>query len=560
MADTATQTTPTTETPTVDASSTTTSAGKETTPASQAAVAHTPGGLPVLPLAVTAGNTTIGALSAAALAGGPLTAAAVAGTAAVVGALAVGAAHRKNDRKTPGSGGRSGTGSAGTGSMQRGGAGSRRGGGAGVGSSSLTRRGSGGGGARSGGGRSGLLHKSSSAAGGIPRQPRTGPAAGARSGPSLTKPSAGGSSAGSRSHRTSPSAGAGGRRSGGLSPRQALAGAGARANEVKALRKARQDSAPSRSERRRQDRADRRQAADARRADRAARRQARTENRGQGRAGRALSTASERMRQARTNAREKARAGWERRAEERRGRIAYARQRAAARMRLHRALFTSRLRYWGRCALAAIVAAPVGVLGLLTSPIGRKLGWSWLIHPGRRLYRLLADKALADRLDRDAAIYEHSATETDEDEALLAKVPRAPRNHTTASNTGDDMARSRRGPGFLFDEAASEMEDAAKKYDPDGMMHVLATIEGMPDALESIANTFAILAEKSDAEFPVEKEVGEALEEVYKHLRHAMDAAEDVGKVFHVVHEQDIKRHNDPRHGEAMWDTTNNDD
>lgn len=224
---------------------------------------------------------------------------------------------------------------------------------------------------------------------------------------------------------------------------------------------------------------------------------------------------------------------------------------------MRRALFRSRMRYWGRCLLAGSIAAPVGLLGLLTTPLGRKLRMSWLMHPGRRLYRLLAGRALAERQARDAEI--RNQPDSDEDEALLAKVPRAPRNHQTGSSTGDDMAR-RKGPGFLFDEAASEMEQAARSYDPDGMMHVLATIEGMPEALESIGNTFAILAEKSDSEFPLEQQVGEALNEVYRHLKMAADAAEDVGKVFRSVHEKDIERHEEPRTGEEKWDTTHNND
>ncbi|TGG81673.1 hypothetical protein D8771_20035 [Streptomyces albus] len=240
-------------------------------------------------------------------------------------------------------------------------------------------------------------------------------------------------------------------------------------------------------------------------------------------------------------------------------RVRAARQRRLAKRSMRRALRSSRLRYWGRCLGAAVLAAPVGVLGLVTTPLGRRLGWPGLMHPGRRLFRLLTGKARATREERDAlarAMFE-TADQDERDAAdLLTRVPRAPRNHHLLL-TGDAMSDT---PGFLFDASASEMEEAANSYDPSGAMHVVNTLLGMPTALTSIANTFKILAEKSDEDFPLEKEVAEALEEVYKHLKRSVEAAEEVAEVVERVHEHDIRRHKEPRKGEPMWDTSNNDD
>lgn len=228
---------------------------------------------------------------------------------------------------------------------------------------------------------------------------------------------------------------------------------------------------------------------------------------------------------------------------------------------MRRALRSSRLRYWGRCLAAAALAAPIGVLGLLTTPLGRRFDWPGLRYPGRRLFRLLTGKARAAREERDALARDmfdaEAAGETGRDAAdLLTRVPRAPRNHHHLL-TGDTMSDN---PGFLFDSSASEMEEAANAYDPSGAMHVVNTLLGMPAALTSISNTFKILAEKSDEDFPLEKEVAEALEEVYKHLKRSVDAAEEVAEVVERVHEHDIRRHKEPRKGEPMWDTSNNDD
>ncbi|MFI0220162.1 hypothetical protein [Streptomyces lydicus] len=116
---------------------------------------------------------------------------------------------------------------------------------------------------------------------------------------------------------------------------------------------------------------------------------------------------------------------------------------------------------------------------------------------------------------------------------------------------------------FLFDASASEMEAAAHTYEPRGMMHVLQTLEGMPAALQSIANTFAIVAEKSDDTWAMEPEVGEALNDVFQILNKAVDAAEQVKEVVEVVHEHDIRRIREPRvsaEAEKGWDLTNNED
>ncbi len=208
------------------------------------------------------------------------------------------------------------------------------------------------------------------------------------------------------------------------------------------------------------------------------------------------------------------------------------------------------------------MAAPVGVLGMATSPLGRWLGWRWLIHPGRRLYRRLSGSARAAHEGRAEQIVEEALEgQREEEREIEAVVPRAPRNHNTpqGANVSDGGFSETTSSGFLFDEAAADMEAQARSYEPVGMMAVLATCESLPGALQSVANTFQILAERADGEFPLEKEVGEALNEVYVHLSLAVVAANEVGTTFRAVHEQDIRRHEDPRNGdETGWDTTNN--
>lgn len=72
----------------------------DSTPAA-AVVEHTPGGWPVVPLAVTGTNSTIGVIAAAAVAGGPLAAAVAATGAAVLGTAAVVRSTRTARKNTP---------------------------------------------------------------------------------------------------------------------------------------------------------------------------------------------------------------------------------------------------------------------------------------------------------------------------------------------------------------------------------------------------------------------------------------------------------------------------
>ncbi|KOV03693.1 hypothetical protein ADK91_17340, partial [Streptomyces sp. XY511] len=69
------------------------------------------------------------------------------------------------------------------------------------------------------------------------------------------------------------------------------------------------------------------------------------------------------------------------------------------------------------------------------------------------------------------------------------------------------------------------------------------------EALASIANIMRILAERSDSEFPLEKEVADGFADIYGALNSATAVAEDLGPLFRAVHEADIARHEDPRNG-----------
>ncbi|MBK3629818.1 hypothetical protein JHN59_34445 [Streptomyces sp. MBT49] len=196
------------------------------------------------------------------------------------------------------------------------------------------------------------------------------------------------------------------------------------------------------------------------------------------------------------------------------------------------------------------------MLGCVSTWLGRKLGIPALMHPGRRLYRRMVDTAAEQAAERDAntrkTLREQEAAadaeaEQDGTDGLGEQVERPaadiPTPSTSAVSEGEHVS------GFRFEEVASEMEQAANQYDPENAMEILAMVESLPAALTSVANVMKILAERSDSEFPLEKEVADGFNDIFGALMSAVAVAEDMGPLFRQAHEQDIARHEDPRNG-----------
>ncbi|MFH9039470.1 hypothetical protein ACH4FA_08940 [Streptomyces sp. NPDC017966] len=487
-----------------------------------AGIEHTPGGWPVVPLAVAGANSTVGMVATAALAGGPIAAMVAATGAVVLGTVAATRSRTTNPRKEARrTAARSAARTAG---LHRGGAGapgSRSGG-----RSSVARAGRSGGRSDSG-----------------PGQHRRNAGTTARHGSTTA--------AGKTRGKTAPKGTAG-----------ALGKAAGKVGQVKALRRsAQQAAAGSRAGQRAQTTAARRAVADARR-----NAKARTAHGGTGlthRAGhrgglggRMLGSAARKARTARDTAVTKNRA---KRDAKTAGTVAAQRaavRKAPVRRAARQALRRSAARFHGRRLLAALLALPLGLLGLITTPIGRKFDIPWLMYPGRRLFWRIARTATEQRTARDAAIRQEQAEQEAAADAEAAKdgadgiadgVERPAAQVPTSTN--DPSSEGEHVSGFRFEEAAAEMEQAATQYDPENAMEILAMVEGLPAALTSVANVMKILAERSDSEFPLEKEVADGFNDIFGALMSAVAVAEDMGPLFRQAHEQDIARHEDPRNG-----------
>ncbi|OEJ33052.1 hypothetical protein [Streptomyces subrutilus] len=505
-------------------------------------VEHTAGGFPVIPLSLSGTNTAAGLLATAALAGGPIAVAVAMTGAAVLGTAAV---HHgsKSAKKNAG--------------KQATAAAART---------------------ASGNGGRGLLGR-------IPSQPRTTPRNGGSNGAGARK-AAGGHprhrSGGRPAGRSGSTLGKTGKPSARQRAARALGDlAGGRAGQVQALRTQAKAQSPTRAAARSAAVQARRQVADTRRAAKAANRTAATKTSpasrtGAGKArGPAARTLAKTMRKAAAvrdkavaagrTARDRS-AGWSVAAgrqgvREAAHRARVAQLKAPAQKAARKALRRSAARFQARRAAAAALAMLLGALGMVTTPLGRKLRWAWLQHPGRRLYRFLLGQALAEREDRDAdirarleedekAAEEQAASERDQDndtEQIGDKAAR-PAAHVPAPPTSEGAPMDSTS-GFRFEELAAEMEQAAQSYEPESAMEILAMVEGLPEALASIANIMQMLAERSDTEFPLDKTVADGFSDIYGALNAATAVAEDLGPAFRQAHEQDIARHEDPRNG-----------
>ncbi|MER5399248.1 hypothetical protein [Streptomyces sp. NPDC002599] len=479
------------------------------------AVDHTPGGWPIVPLALSGANGTVGAVAAASLAGGPIAAAIAATGMVVLGTVAAARSRKPNDRRDAR---RSAARTAGRDTARR------------TGHRSSGSGSHGNGGSRSGGSRAGGAVGRS---GKLPGQHRhTTGHHGSTGGKSLTKTG------------------------NGLSKHGAGRGPASRVGQVKALRATQKDAAGSRG-------GQRKQTTDARRAVADARRNAKTGAAGNGRlgkrtgpAGRLLGGTARKARAARDTAVAKQR---NKRDAKTGGTIATQRaqvRKAPARKAARQALRRSAARFHGRRLLAALLALPVGLIGCLSTWIGRKFGIPALLHPGRRLYRRMVQTAGQQRAARDETARQKQREQEAAADAEAAKdgtdgiadgVQRPAATVPTSTNI--PVSEGEHVSGFRFEEAAAEMEQAANQYEPENAMEILAMVEGLPAALTAVANVMKILAERSDSEFPLEKEVADGFNDIFGALMSAVAVAEDMGPLFRQAHEQDIARHEDPRNG-----------
>lgn len=525
---------------------------------------HTPGGIPAVPALIATGNGTVGLAAAAALAGGPFAVGVAAvGAVAVTTAVVTRAAKVRRERKATREENDRQRGTKPKGDARQHGkvgflAPRGLGGTPGAGAA----RKSVGGKPGAGAGPKGLLGKGGQGTGGR----TTG--RGGSAGKGASKPAGGRSTETVSGGAAKRAAAATGRASGGAA-RAIKSGAGAAKSAVGAVKAARAAAktggaggGASRAQQRKQASAARREAADRART-------ARAERRTRGRADKNGVAGKNRAPGPKARGKDVERIAKRRAARDARVQARVDRARTKVRSaHARRLLRVSRARHWGRCLVAAMLTAPIGVLGFLTTPLGRLMGWPWLMRPGRRMWARMIGAARTAREERDGRILAWDRDlaawideyGTNDDTEIGDTVERSPRAEGAGpANTGTQTTTTKGTSIMSFDFAAicADVESAAAQYDP-SMGEVINLMDTLPDALASFANVLRHLAEKADAELPLEPVVADALNNVFLLLHGAASGSSEIPNIFRVAHATEIRRLEDPRNGEDRWDTNQN--
>ena len=107
-----------------------------------------------------------------------------------------------------------------------------------------------------------------------------------------------------------------------------------------------------------------------------------------------------------------------------------------------------------------------------------------------------------------------------------------------------------------FAAHAAEMHASAASRSPNSMMDVKQDLYAIEGALSDVTGALRALTTKAMEEYPLHPGVSGAVGSVHALQLKAQEAAADIRTAMQVLHEQDLKRHEQPRQGEAMWDVS----
>ncbi|MFF8917227.1 hypothetical protein ACF08M_28910 [Streptomyces sp. NPDC015032] len=105
----------------------------------------------------------------------------------------------------------------------------------------------------------------------------------------------------------------------------------------------------------------------------------------------------------------------------------------------------------------------------------------------------------------------------------------------------------------VFKRETEAVRDAYATYDPPMMLAVAAEYWGLPDGLSAVASAVGRLAANTADKYPADEKMAELVAQVYALLYQAVNKAQEIGPLFVTVHEHDLRRYEEPRPGEHMW-------
>lgn len=105
----------------------------------------------------------------------------------------------------------------------------------------------------------------------------------------------------------------------------------------------------------------------------------------------------------------------------------------------------------------------------------------------------------------------------------------------------------------VFQLETEGMREAYARYEPPMMLAVAAEYWGLPEGLTSTGEAIRQLAINTADKYPADARMADLVAEVYALLHQASQKAAEVGPLFAKVHEHDLRRYEEPRPGEHMW-------
>ncbi|MFH9500583.1 hypothetical protein ACH4L9_34795 [Streptomyces globisporus] len=220
------------------------------------------------------------------------------------------------------------------------------------------------------------------------------------------------------------------------------------------------------------------------------------------------------------------------------------------------------MRYLLRSAAAKVAAGAVGAIAMVPGLIGRSIAaatggllrllrlaprngtkWGvrctrWAAHVAKKVHtRLMAkakDKWIADtRPDVLTDFHEPGHTTT-------------PADPFGSDHFGGDCVS-------VFQTETEAVREAYAAYEPPMMLAVAAEYWGLTEGIASVGEAVRQLAVNTADKYPADKRMADQVAQVYALLHRAAEAAQEVGPLFAKVHEHDLRRLEEPRPGEHMW-------
>ncbi|MFF0338084.1 hypothetical protein ACFYUM_36520 [Streptomyces fimicarius] len=220
------------------------------------------------------------------------------------------------------------------------------------------------------------------------------------------------------------------------------------------------------------------------------------------------------------------------------------------------------LRYLLRSAAAKVAAGAVGALALIPGLLGRGLAatcggilrilrlaprngtkWGvrctrWSIHMAKTVHdRLMARARNGWVKDTRPDVL----TDFDEPGHTLA-----PAGFFGTDHFGGNLLS-------VFQTETEAVRDAYAAYDPPMMLAVAAEYWGLAEGVSSVAEAVRQLAVNTADKYPADQQMADLVAQIYGLLHQATQAAQEVGPLFAKVHEHDLRRFEEPRNGEHMW-------